>query len=332
MMKRWRGIATRYAKTSSSFLAAIQTRCLVIWLSVLASLVSTLSSAANKNLAWISSNAAVASVNAMGMVTGVKAGNAVITVKTADGARTDSCTVSMGSPVTGVTLNKATAPLHVGKTLTLTATVAPANAANKSVAWTSSNPNLAVVSNGGVVTGAKSGTCTITVTAGGGKFSASCIVTVTNEDFINEVVRLVNVERSKEGLPFLSGQNAQLNAVAAVRAEELLALYSHTRPNGQDCFSVLYEMGVSFTHAGENVAAGFTTPAAVVNGWMNSPGHRANILNPNYNCLGVGYAYKVADSNQYYHYWAQMFLRTASVPVTGKTSQTFSLPPPLAVK
>jgi len=120
----------------------------------------------------------VAKVSAAGVVTGVKAGTAVITVKTAEGARTAACRVTVGPPVVGVTLNRATAPLHIGKTLTLTVTVAPANAANRAVTWSSSNAAVAKVSAAGVVTGVKAGTAVITVKTAEGAKTAACRVTV----------------------------------------------------------------------------------------------------------------------------------------------------------
>lgn len=122
--------------------------------------------------------------------------------------------------------------------------------------------------------------------------------------YIAEVVRLVNEERAKEGLSALRSDDTALNEAAALRAQELPELFSHTRPNGTSCFTAMQEKGVSYRSAGENIAAGQRTPAAVVNAWMNSPGHRANILNAGYNRIGVGYA--TGDSG-YGVYWAQMF-------------------------
>jgi len=138
----------------------------------------TPANAANKNLAWSSGNAAIATVSATGVVTGVKAGSAVITVKTADGAKTATCRVTVGPPVTGVSLNWKTANLNVGNTLALTATIAPVNAANKAVTWSSGTPTVAAVSSTGVVRGVKAGTAVITATTNDGKFTATCRVTV----------------------------------------------------------------------------------------------------------------------------------------------------------
>lgn len=121
-----------------------------------------------------------------------------------------------------------------------------------------------------------------------------------------EILRLVNIERAKEGIAPLTMDNSNLTAAAQLRATELPTLYSHTRPDGTSCFTALSEFGVTYRYAGENIAAGYPSAAAVVNGWMNSEGHRANIMNPNYKKLGVGYCY--SSGTTYGHYWVQMFI------------------------
>ena len=141
------------------------------------------SNATNKNVTWESSNTSVATVDASGLVTAVSAGTATITVTTEDGDKTATCEVTVTAAtvsVTGVTLNKTSTSLYVGDTETLTATVAPANATNKAVIWTSSNPSVAKVENG-VVTALACGTAVITATAADGSgASASCTVTVSS--------------------------------------------------------------------------------------------------------------------------------------------------------
>lgn len=119
-----------------------------------------------------------------------------------------------------------------------------------------------------------------------------------------EVVRLVNKIRAQEGLSPLATTSA-LSAAAGQRAEELVSRYAHERPDGTDCFTVLREFGVSYRAAGENIAAGYPTPEAVVTGWMNSPGHRANILNPGFKAIGVGH---VSGQGSYGSYWVQLFV------------------------
>lgn len=128
---------------------------------------------------------------------------------------------------------------------------------------------------------------------------------LTPDKYAEEVVRLVNIERKNNGLSPLT-LNKELMETAQLRAEELTEHYDHTRPDGRSCFTALEEAGISYWSAGENIAAGYSTPAAVVEGWLNSPGHRANILSSSFTEIGVGYAY---SNNSYYgSYWAQMFI------------------------
>lgn len=137
--------------------------------------------ATNSTITWSSSDTSVATVNASGVVTGFASGSAIITARTQDGGFTDTATISVTNaniPVTGVTVTPATATVAVGSTTSLTALVAPANASNKTVAWSSSASGIASVSSAGVVTGVAAGTATITATAQGG-FSDTSVVTVT---------------------------------------------------------------------------------------------------------------------------------------------------------
>lgn len=128
----------------------------------------------------------------------------------------------------------------------------------------------------------------------------------TSDAYIAEVLRLVNLEREKAGLSPLT-RDETLMDVAQLRATECVTYYSHTRPDGSSCFTALDELKASYYGAGENIAAGYPTPLSVVDGWMNSEGHRKNILNPNFRRIGVGYAFQVSDPNYYQYYWAQMF-------------------------
>mgnify|MGYP000886172557 CR=1 FL=1 len=123
----------------------------------------------------------------------------------------------------------------------------------------------------------------------------------------NEVLRLVNIERKKAGLNELTMTNTNLLKAAQRRANEIAVRYNppHTRLDGRSWSTVLAEYNVFWRATGENMAAGYQTPAEVVEGWMNSPGHRANILNENFNQIGIGYAYRYGTG--YNHYWIQIF-------------------------
>ena len=120
-------------------------------------------------------------------------------------------------------------------------------------------------------------------------------------DFASQVVELVNAERAKYGLSALT-VDAKVQQAALVRAKESAQSFSHTRPNGSSFSTALTEAGVSYRRAGENIAYGQSTPQQVMNAWMNSSGHRANILNANYTTIGVGYT--VINGTAY---WTQMF-------------------------
>ena len=135
----------------------------------------------------------------------------------------------------------------------------------------------------------------------------------TPEELAAEVVRLVNVERAKEGLAPL-GTYDSLTRAAQIRAPEIVTLFSHDRPDGTSCFTAMDQTGAkkgAYTW-GENIAAGNATAAATVEQWMNSPGHRANILNAKFTHIGVGYQHSAGST--YGHYWVQMFTGTSSVP------------------
>ena len=118
----------------------------------------------------------------------------------------------------------------------------------------------------------------------------------------SEVIRLVNVQRTQHGLNPLSA-NWELSRVARYKSQDMVdhRYFSHTSPTYGTPFQMIRSFGLSFRTAGENIAYGQRTPQAVVNAWMNSSGHRANILNAAYTQIGVGY---VANG----HYWTQMFI------------------------
>ena len=120
--------------------------------------------------------------------------------------------------------------------------------------------------------------------------------------FEGEVVRLVNAERQKAGCSPLK-HNWELSRVARYKSQDMkdLGYFSHTSPTYGSPFQMIKSFGITYRTAGENIAKGYSTPAAVVSGWMSSPGHRANILNPSFTEMGVGY---VSGG----HYWTQMFI------------------------
>ena len=130
---------------------------------------------------------------------------------------------------------------------------------------------------------------------------------VTDESsYADEVIRLVNKEREKAGLSSLEA-NKELTSAAEVRAKEISKVFGHTRPDGNSFNTAAKEAGFDGDYIGENIAGGRMTPADVVEGWMNSEGHRKNILRPEYNYIGVAYLHK--SNSEYGRYWVQIFAR-----------------------
>lgn len=117
-----------------------------------------------------------------------------------------------------------------------------------------------------------------------------------------EVVRLVNEIRAQNGLKELT-YNWELSRVARYKSQDMKdnRYFSHTSPVYGSPFQMMKDFGITYRSAGENIARGQASPRAVVNAWMNSSGHRANILSASFTQIGVGY---VADGD----YWTQMFI------------------------
>lgn len=136
--------------------------------------------------------------------------------------------------------------------------------------------------------------------AGSGSNSTGGMSTGTSSA-AQAVLSQVNAARAQNGLRALT-LDANMNRAAAVRAAELAQSFSHTRPNGSRGMTALNEAGVSYRTAGENIASGQQTAQAVVSAWMNSSGHRANILSASFGRMGVGQATIGGRT-----YWVQLF-------------------------
>ena len=127
-----------------------------------------------------------------------------------------------------------------------------------------------------------------------------------NKEFADKVIELVNAARAKEGLSPLT-KDTTLTNLSKIRSKETATLFSHQRPDGTSWSMVLKQNNVSYTSAAENIAAGQNTPEAVVKEWMNSPSHRANIMNSKYNKIGV--SCYVDQNAPYRYYWEQLFIK-----------------------
>lgn len=130
------------------------------------------------------------------------------------------------------------------------------------------------------------------------------IPTIDNaiSSYERDVIRLVNEHRRVKGIPELS-YDWELSRVARIKSQDMKdsGYFAHNSPTYSSPFQMIKSFGISYRSAAENIARGYATPESVVNGWMNSPGHRANILNSAFTHIGVGY---VSDGN----YWTQMFI------------------------
>ena len=130
------------------------------------------------------------------------------------------------------------------------------------------------------------------------------VIAVPVNQWKDEILKLVNDERKKAGLGGLAWGSSTASA-SETRAKELVSKYSHTRPNGSEWKTVLKIPEGNY--AGENIAAGagVPSPSTVVNAWMNSPSHKANILNKNYKYMSAGIVFDGNSANKIY--WAQIF-------------------------
>ncbi|MCK1999942.1 CAP domain-containing protein [[Brevibacterium] frigoritolerans] len=131
------------------------------------------------------------------------------------------------------------------------------------------------------------------------------IPTNQNQSLENQVVTLVNKERAKVGLPALKS-DWELARVAKFKSEDMRdkKYFNHNSPTYGTPFEMMKSFGINYKTAGENIAAGQTTADEVMKSWMNSPGHKANILSKNFTYIGVGYA----KGGSYGHYWTQQFI------------------------
>ncbi|MGL6206995.1 MAG: Ig-like domain-containing protein, partial [Lactobacillus panisapium] len=279
--------------------------------------------ATDKSITWSSSATSVAAISSSGVVTGVKSGTATITAKASNGVigtktiKVNATTVS----VTGVSINASSTSLYTGNTLTLSATVTPTNATDKSITWSSSNTTVATVSSSGIVTGIKDGIAIITAAANNG-VSATITVTVSTyyddktytidlgngntttvvghyrEDNANLLVQELNAYRAENGLNTLA-VTTDLTAFAQTRAVEITYNYSHTRPNGK------YVTDGAVIN-GENCVYGYDV-SVVTYVWKNSSGHNSTMLDKDYTKVGIGVFEKKNSDGSYTPYYVQVY-------------------------
>jgi len=195
----------------------------------------------------------------------------------------------------------------IGDTGSVSVTVFPSDATDKSYQLTANNTSRLTVSQNGQFTCNTAGSVNITATATNGVTRTVTINIVNLNTLASEVFRLTNEERVNNGLTALSNNNSALNSAAMTRASESITSFSHTRPDGRPQRTAYEDAGGKYDGyyigTGENLANGFTSSSSAVQGWMNSEGHKNNILNSHYTHLGVG----VAMDSTGRLYWAQLF-------------------------
>jgi uncharacterized protein YkwD len=143
---------------------------------------------------------------------------------------------------------------------------------------------------------------------GGGGGGGGSAATGTEQDLAQQVLTLVNQERATAGVGPLTMHTGCSQVAYNHSADmDLRDFFDHVNPDGLNPFQRMQAAGIGYSAAGENIAAGYQTAAAVMNGWMNSPGHRANILNANFTEIGIGV--RQGSTGQYGTYWTQVFRR-----------------------
>lgn len=149
-------------------------------------------------------------------------------------------------------------------------------------------------------------------------------------EYAEQVAVLVNKERDAYGLQPVK-VSPLLSEAATIRAGELKENFSHTRPNGTSCFTAMSELDIQYKAAAENIAYGQKNPESVMNAWMNSSGHRANILSEKMEYIGVGVIYRDGV-----YYWSQFFAASNNLSngayLPGETEDTVTTPLPITTQ
>lgn len=169
---------------------------------------------------------------------------------------------------------------------------------------------------------AVSAVCAISALSGSLSLTSFAEITPLSDsrEKIERVVELVNEERAKKGVAPVT-LNETMTEAAMLRAEEIVESFSHTRPDGTSCFTVLDDYEIGYYGCAENIAAGSSTAAATMNQWVNSSGHYANLMDSSYSEIGVGVAYD--PESTYGYYWVQLFIDpTDPIPAVTTTKAT----------
>lgn len=256
---------------------------------------------------FTSSDISVASIDQNGLIRAISPGKTIIKASVEGVSSSFSLEVIKKNEIIkyqSLSIVSASSTMEMTTSQTLSIKKSPADA-NEPIEFISSDPTVLSVSSLGRVTALAIGTATVTVRNLSGTVSAKITIKVVEcldiDRLIRDVFRLTNQERINAGLPALT-YNSVLENGALIRAEEIIQSFSHTRPNGTKFYTV-FEGLYDYRMIGENLAAGFTSASSVVSGWMNSEGHRANILKEDYTEIGIG----IKKDSAGRLYWVQIF-------------------------
>ncbi len=273
--------------------------------------------AEDKEVTWKSSDESIATVNSEGEVTGVAKGKCVIT------ATLKADTSILAEVAVEVTEDKRAADVNgtddnnAGNNANNNGSNSGSsnNSGNNANANNGNNSNSGSSNSNSANNNSNNNNNSGNSSSGGSTAGTTAATTeeATTETqaayymdgYAEQVLSIVNARRAEAGLAPLS-MNYTLVSAAKVRAGEITQSFSHTRPNGSSCFTAFNEAGVGYSGAGENIAAGQWTPDGVMNSWMNSEGHRANIMNGDFTQIGIACYYD--PNSPYGYYWVQCFI------------------------
>ncbi|MCL2427162.1 MAG: CAP domain-containing protein [Oscillospiraceae bacterium] len=243
----------------------------------------------------------IAIVSEYGDITAVGVGTTTITA--AVGEIYTQVNVEVIIPATNISISMNRHAFTVGDEAEIIITIDPPDATNVSISISFSGAPVTQTGPYTFICNAL-GEVIITFTTEDGRSLRHTVMVYDLEVLAEEVFRLTNNERAYAGLPLLDASEP-LSRAAYVRANEIIIRLAedHTRPDGREFYTVFGENDVEYRRAGENLAAGQMSAVEVVQGWMDSPGHRKNILNADFGRLGIG----VTMSGEGRIYWTQLF-------------------------
>ncbi|PKM69549.1 MAG: hypothetical protein CVU94_03365 [Firmicutes bacterium HGW-Firmicutes-19] len=261
----------------------------------------------SNKVTFFSSDATIASIDSEGMIKALMPGKVTIKAQVEGSSASFVLEVLKKNELIklqSLEIVSASTTMEIATAQQLTVKKSPADA-NETIEFISSDSSILAVSSSGKITAKAVGSATVTVRNSSNSVTSSVTIRVVNtleiERLIKEVFRLTNKERVNAGLPALTYSDT-LQKGAMIRAEEIIQSFSHTRPDGSKFYTV-FNGAYPYRMIGENLAAGFTSASSVVEGWMNSEGHRANILKDGYTQIGIG----VKKDKDGRIYWVQIF-------------------------